>query len=231
MAAIISAIAASAVAFFVVHRWSLAGTLTGAAVIPIVYTLVSHWSAECLDHLGKWTRRRVLRRESIDDSIESTVESARLGARQHLDLPGSEGDVAEKPSMKRRSSKLQWSLALFTSLALGVSIYSLVLSQPVEKTIVRETVIEKTVTVTTPGTPGTPRGDSVAQASDAGPSATTTSSSEEPGTAPIEPTTTNSSEGAIEVETSSTTTSTDEGQVEEPVSTTATVPTTTTSLP
>ncbi len=227
MAAIASAIAASAVAFLVVSRWGLAGTLTGAAIIPVVYTLVSHWSAESLDHLGRWIRRRMLHRGGIDESSEPTPrESARLGTWQHADLSAGGGTVAERQAPKRGNSKFQWSLAVFASLALAVSLYSLILSGPVEKTIVREKVIEKTVTVTIKG------GTSVARAPSADTSTTTTSIPEEPGTAPTAPATTIPGQAGPEVEPSSTTTNPGPtGQEEGPAPTTNTIPITTTSLP
>lgn len=124
LAALISAIVASAVAFLVVRRWGLAGTLTGAAVIPVVYTLVSHWSAEGLDHLGRWMRRRVLRRDGVEPP--------------------------EEQSPVRRHSLVQWSVAAFAVLALVTSIYALSVSGPTEKTVVRERVVQMVVTVTAP---------------------------------------------------------------------------------
>jgi hypothetical protein len=225
MAAIASAIAASAVAFLVVSRWSLAGTLTGAAVIPILYTLVSHWSAESLDHLGKWIRRRVSSSGSLDESTEPTPpESARSGAGEHADLAAGGGIVPERQAPKRGSSGIQWSLAAFASLALAVSIYSLLLSGPVETTIVRERVIERTATVTTQAA------RSVVQAPSAYTSTTTVSMTEEPSTVPTAPATTSPSQTGPLAEPSPTT---DPGQIdqgEEPAPTASTVPITTTSL-
>ena len=225
MAAIASAIAASAVAFLVVSRWGLAGTLTGAAIIPIVYTLVSHWSAESLDHLGKWIRRRVSSSGSLDESTEPTPpESARSGAGQHAELSAGGGTVPERQAPKRGSSRLQWPLAAFASLALAVSIYSLILSGPVETTIVREKVIERTVTVTTQAA------SSVAQAPSVDTSTTTVSTSEEPGTVPTAPATTSPSQTGPVAEPSSTTNPGQIDQGEKPAPTTSTVPITTTSL-
>ncbi len=233
MAAIASAIAASAVAFLVVSRWGLAGTLTGAAIIPIVYTLVSHWSAESLDHLGKWIRRRVSSSGSFDESTEPTPpesteptlpESARSGAGQHAELSAGGGTIPERQAPKRGSSRLQWPLAAFASVALAVSIYSLILSGPVETTIVREKVIERTVTVTTQAA------SSVAQAPSADTSTTTVSLAEEPGTVPTAPTTSSPSQTGPVAEPSSTTNPGQIDQGEKPAPTTSTVPITTTSL-
>ncbi len=234
--AIVSAIAASTIAFLVGSRWSLAGTLAGAAIIPVVYALVSHWSAECLNHFGKWGGWRVFRRAGSDEPAESGAESGRLGVRLPADQPVVEvptpGETTETPSSGRRSSKLQWSLALFTCLALAISVYSLVWSNPVEKTVFRERVIEKTVTVTMPD------GDQVAQASSADVSTTTTSLPEDSGAAPVEPTTTTTDEVSPEAETSSTTSTTvsnDSADRDETPDTTApvttTVPVTTTTVP
>jgi hypothetical protein len=225
MAAIASAIAASAVAFLVVSRWGLAGTLTGAAIIPIVYTLVSHWSAESLDHLGKWIRRRVSSSGSLDESTEPTPpESARSGAGQHAELSAGGGTVPERQAPKRGSSELQWPLAAFASVALAVSIYSLILSGPVETTIVREKVIERTVTVTTQAA------SSVAQAPSVDTPTTTVSTSEEPGTVPTAPATTSPSQTGPPAEPSSTTNPGQIDQGEKPAPTINTVPITTTSL-
>jgi len=225
MAAIASAIAASAVAFLVVSRWGLAGTLTGAAIIPVVYTLVSHWSAESLDHLGKWIRRRVSSSGSLDESTEPTPPySARSGAGQHADLSAGGGTLPEGQAPKRGSSGIQWSLAAFASLALAVSIYSLILSGPVETTIVRERVIEKTVAVTTQ------TASSVAQAPSVDTSTTTVSLAEEPGTVSTAPATTSPSQTGPLAEPSSTTNPGQIDQGEKPVPTTNTVPVTTTSL-
>ena len=223
IAAIASAIAASAVALLVVRRWSLAGTFTGAAVVPIVCMLVSHWSTECLNHLGKWMRRRVLRRRSADEPAGSTGESARPGARQHADLSLAEGDVVDKPSLNRGSSTLRWSLAVFASLAFAIGVYFLALSAPVEKTAVPEMLIVKTVTVTAQG------GSSVAEAPRGEASTTTTP---ETTTTATTPATTGTSETTPAVDISSTTTSAGQSdQEQKPVSTTVTEPATSTLLP
>jgi hypothetical protein len=225
MAAIASAIAASAVAFLVVSRWGLAGTLTGAAIIPIVYTLVSHWSAESLDHLGKWIRRRVSSSGSLDESTEPTPpESARSGAGQHAELSAGGGTVPERQAPKRGSSGLQWPLAAFASVALAVSIYSLILSGPVETTIVREKVIERTVTVTTQAA------SSVVQAPSVDTSTTTVSLAEGPGAVPTAPAITSPSQTGPPAEPSSTTNPGQIDQGEKPAPTTSTVPITTTPL-
>jgi hypothetical protein len=127
---IVSGIAASVAAFLVISRWELAGTLTGAAIMPVVYTLVSHGSLESLNGLSRWARRRV--------GKETGAESA---TEQPQDSPA-------PPVIKRRAWG-QWALVGVSVLALGVSIWSVALRAPVERVLVRERVVEKTVTVTT----------------------------------------------------------------------------------
>jgi hypothetical protein len=127
---IVSGIAASVAAFLVVSRWELAGTLTGAAIMPVVYTLVSHCSVESLDGLGKWARRRVGREPVAERAAE-------------------EPKVSPAPPAIKRRAWSQWALVGMSVLALGVSIWSVALRAPVERVLVREKVVEKTVTVTT----------------------------------------------------------------------------------
>jgi hypothetical protein len=156
--AIISAIVGSTAGFVVLTRWRLIGTVAGAAVVPIVYSLASHFSNASLDRMEKWLRRR--RRAGRLDSGETSDTST--------------GAVLESPSPERKSSTsgeeslsatdeggvgasarkrgrfgAQWSLAALAVFALAVSVYSLVESSPGERTIVRERIVEKTVTVTT----------------------------------------------------------------------------------
>ncbi|MGI5940406.1 MAG: hypothetical protein ACOX8V_06980 [Thermoleophilia bacterium] len=162
LAVVISAIVASAVAFIVVSRWRLFGTLAGAAIVPLVYTLVSHWSTECLERLGGWIHRRAAHRRAagrvadhtVDEPIgvcESvSVDAVRSEEREGVDPLPVRADKGEQGQVKRPSTKVQWSLAAFACLALAISIYSFTVSKDQEKTIVREKVIEKTVTVTVP---------------------------------------------------------------------------------
>jgi hypothetical protein len=138
IAGIVSGIAASVAAFLVVHRWALAGTLTGAAVMPVVYTLVSHCSMEGLSGLGGWLRRRV-GREAVSVDAPSIV--AKPPERPRV--------VAAAPRARRRRPWQQWALVSVSVAALGVSIFSVALRAPVERVLVREKVVEKTVTVTT----------------------------------------------------------------------------------
>jgi hypothetical protein len=42
VAAIISGVVASTAVFIVSTHWHLAGTLAGAAIVPVIYILVSH---------------------------------------------------------------------------------------------------------------------------------------------------------------------------------------------
>jgi hypothetical protein len=175
----VSGIAASVAAFLVVSRWNLAGTLTGAAIMPVIYILVSHSSLEGLDGLGRWTRRRVRgAASSADESGRAsapTIESAALGKAGEAEsepLPTGRhmtGRRVPRPS----ESRAQWLLAGVACLALVVSAYSVVLRPPAEETIVRETVVEKTVTV--------PSGGARAVALDSGEQAGGTTTSAEAG--------------------------------------------------
>ncbi len=236
LAALISATLASAAAFLVVSRWGLLGTVTGAAVIPLVYTLVSHWAAEGLEHLGIWMRRRVLRHDGVDavtgdagdaatglvPADSATSGSATVNLQAPTDPPVATDAAAGGRPPKRGPSKIQWSVAAFASLALATSIYAVAVSGPAETTILRERVVEKVVTITVPGTP------IAAQVSNADAS-TKTTVPQDPTTASTEPVGTTSTEVAPGTVTPSTTA--DTGQ-EPPVSTTDTAPaTTTTSLP
>ncbi len=211
VAAVVSGIAASTAAFLVVSRWQLAGTLTGAAVIPVVYALVSHCSIESLDRLGKWTRRRIGREVSEQATAVGFASAA---------------EPAEKRGPERGSHKIQWLLAVLASLALVVSVYSLTQPGTVESTIVREKVIEKTVTVTTQAV------SSVAQAASEVTSTTTTLGGTEPSTVATEPAGTSPDQTGAEVDPSSTTTDANSAkQEEEPSSATSETTTTTASLP
>ncbi len=137
LAAIISAIVASVTAFFVITRWGLAGTLAGAAVFAIVYNLVSHWSNEGLDRLGHWLRRRRGRTVGAVPARESPPAS--VGNPTIYATRGTSG--------RHRRLLWQWALVGVTVLTFAFSVYSFVSARVVEKVVVREQVIEKTVVV------------------------------------------------------------------------------------
>ena len=66
VAAVISAIGGSTAGFLVINRWGLIGTFTGAAIVPVVYTLVSHASTAGLDSVDRWLRDRRQRVGQVD---------------------------------------------------------------------------------------------------------------------------------------------------------------------
>lgn len=133
--AVVSAVAASTAGFMVASRWNLMGTFAGAILVPLVYSLVSHWSTEGLGCVGRWLRRRLgLEIEEEDPAVSAAKERA-----------GAES----RPSLERRNLISQWMLAGFSLLALAVSVYAVVVPGPVRTVVVQERVVEKTVTVTT----------------------------------------------------------------------------------
>jgi hypothetical protein len=153
----VSAILASTAGFIVLSRWHLAGTITGAVVVPVIYTLVSHSSTESLDRCGRWVRRRFSRKKT--PNLPQGGDAAQLAL---FTCPAQAVKVApleeprSVPAPKDGGRRLQWLLTTFAFLALTVSVYTLVQPQPAGKTILREKVIEnriieKTVTVTAPG--------------------------------------------------------------------------------
>lgn len=140
VAGIVSGIAASVAAFLVVSRWNLAGTLTGAAIMPVIYILISHCTLEGIDGLSGWTQRRL----GGDAGPASESET---------DLPSTMESAAPEPRMPRRGhTRAQWVLVGVASLSLIVSLCSVVLRAPAAETILRETVV-KTVTVTSESAP------------------------------------------------------------------------------
>ncbi len=154
IASIVSGIAASSAAFFVVSRWQLLGTVAGAALISAVYTLVSHYSSESLDRGGRWLWRHVRRRpEGGTGGTAAEQDSLEDASREEAsaDDRAAAASVSGRPRTvvgARTGSKMQWSLGAFALLAFGFSIYALSASGTIEKTIVEQRVIEKTVTVT-----------------------------------------------------------------------------------
>ena len=139
--AVVSAVAASTAGFMVASRSNLLGTVAGAMLMPLVYTLVAHWSTEGLGCVGRWARRRLglkIEDEKADES-SAVKETAAKG----------EPQTTPQPSLGRRNLLGQWLLAGFSLLALAVSIYAVAVPGPIRTVVVQERVIEKTVTVTT----------------------------------------------------------------------------------
>jgi hypothetical protein len=205
-AAVVSAIAASTVAFLVVSRWRLAGTITGAVLIPLIYTLVSHWSSQSFDHTAKWLRHRMLRGGPGDEPTRpSAAEALPSGTSRDGGQPSNWGITTKNAVPNRGTRRTQWLLMGFASLALAMSIYTLTSRNPVERVIVHDRVVEKITTVTTPAPTSGTRG------SGASSSTTTTLAVAGGGT------------------TSTAVTATSPGQTGEPTSTTIAPATTTTS--
>ena len=151
IAAVASAIAASTVAFVVVSRWHLVGTLAGAVLIPLVYTLVSHWSSHGLDHMAKWLRRRGQGRDLEEEPTQpSAVEALPSPESGDVNQLSGRGTAPRRPVPNHGTKMTQWLLVGVASLALAVSIYAITSPSPVERVIVHDRVVEKTSIVTTP---------------------------------------------------------------------------------
>lgn len=149
IAAVLSATLGSTAGFIILSRWRLAGTITGAALVPLIFTLVSHFSTETLERMAKWARRRMPGRKSRENPGQLVLFDFPAEPKKARPADAS----AEAGAPKQAGRRLQWSLATFAFLAFAVSIYSLVHVEPSERTIVRErviesSVVEKTVTVT-----------------------------------------------------------------------------------
>lgn len=202
--AIVSAVAASTAAFAVTSRYHLAGTLAGAALVPVIWVMVSHSSTEGADALHKWVRRR----------RGSGAEAGGSDASASEDI--------ETPTPRRASLYTQWVLVGLTCVAVATSVYTLV--APHDPTVVRETVIER-ITESTDGGEAT---GSATKADSGGTTPTTvTTAAADPVTTTTDPTLTTTTTVAKPSET--TTTSTADGNGSS--STTDTTQATGTSLP
>ena len=128
-----SAALGSTAAFLILSRWSLIGTITGAILMPIIFTLASFGSHETIERAGKWVTRRVSKETAEPDGED----------------PESQKTDTPSPEMPRPFARgLQWSVVILAVFAFSVSLYSLVQGEDAKVTILREKVIE-TVTVTT----------------------------------------------------------------------------------
>lgn len=130
---ILSAMLGSIAGFLVLSRWRLAGTITGAAMMPLVFTMVSHGSHATYEHLHKWFHRRTKK------VTEGTAEETSAADSVPLEAP-----VPQLARPVRHS--LHWSVVTLALLAFALSIYSLTSSDSASTTILREKVVE-TVTV------------------------------------------------------------------------------------
>jgi hypothetical protein len=75
---VLSAALASALAFFVLTRSGLAGTLGGAAVASLVYTGASHWAGQGIERVARvWLKRRdaAAKLEGAEATAEAEVTS------------------------------------------------------------------------------------------------------------------------------------------------------------
>lgn len=164
--AVVSAIIASASAFLVVSRWSLFGTVAGVVLFTVVNTFVSHWSSEGLDRASGLLRRRL----QLVKPEEGRADTASLpAALRHSsaartsatgDGRGEPPRVSPRRVPYRRTAVANWLLVGCALIAVSLSIYAVTSpreDKTVETVVVRQQVIEKTVTVTTEGA------DSVAQ--------------------------------------------------------------------
>jgi hypothetical protein len=148
--AIISAVAASASAFIVVSRSDLFGTVAGTVLFTLVSTLVSHWSSESLSRVGGFVRHR-LGRGGSSTSVQAGPPSTLTG-REVEQSPTDSGGKTRRPMVLLTN----WLLVGCTLAAVALSVYSLASPRPartVETVVVRQQVIEKTVTVTVTTTP------------------------------------------------------------------------------
>ncbi len=159
IAAIVSGAAASAAAFVVVSRSTLLGTPAGAAIAPVICTLVSYASSVGLDRAGEWLQFRMpVRERTKRKPSEVGEESASRGSPEALPSGPERGAAEERGVITyyrtagRRRMSPQWLLAGSAFVALATSVYAVATppaAETVEKVVVQRQVIEKTVTVTT----------------------------------------------------------------------------------
>jgi len=150
---IVSGIAASVAAFLVVSRWDLAGTLIGAAIMPVIGTLVSHWSLSGMQRLGERARRLRAAGEGglgVSDDGDRSTGRERLGAQPERREETAQPEEAGRPEVRTRlhpvrPAALQWLVLSMSCLALVASVSAVALREVGEPDVIRERVIEKTV--------------------------------------------------------------------------------------
>ena len=162
LVAVASATLGSTAVFVVLSRWRLAGTITGAALVPVIFTFVSHYFTASLERMSRWARAHTARRRTHDDSGQLALFE--LPAEPRRVTPAAK---AETPAPRTAGRALQWSVAAFALLAFATSVYSLTHTEPALHTIVREqvvqnTIVQKTVTVTAAGSSATAPADTSA---------------------------------------------------------------------
>jgi hypothetical protein len=161
VAALLSAVIASIVAFLILKRWGLVGTLTGAALFPFVHTLVSHWSHKGIDQTISVVRRR------SGDGL-SAPEEGEPPSPDQLDVSG----PAKKPRATPASTR--WLSVGLACVALGIGVYAILLGTSGERVIVRERVIEREVAAAVQSTKASDEPDAPGPATD--PTTTTSTS-------------------------------------------------------
>jgi hypothetical protein len=201
IATIVSSALASALAFFIITKSGLAGTLGGAAVASIVATSTSHWTGVGLEHGSHWFRRRVIdvrtapneetavpEQPAPDDATATVVTAVQPVAAPESPVAVPVGSRTSPTVWRRRL--VTWGPLMLGMLALGVSAFTLATGTPLERVVVRERVVEKpkvvehvvvekqTVVATAPTRTSPPPtrtpAPAVSPATDSTPSATTT---------------------------------------------------------
>lgn len=181
---VVSAAVASAVAFYVITRSGLAGTLGGAAVASLVYTGASHGVHRAVERL-------VCRGER---AVDHTAEDKRPSPEplEPSKPPAPSVLPALKRPLRRPMTRMAatWGPVLLAGAALVAALYSMTTGTPLERVVVHERVVEKpvvtervvvqtrTVTVTQPA-----EGEA-GQAAQGTTSTSTTLGAAAPGTAP-----------------------------------------------
>lgn len=168
---IVSAVLGSTSAFVVLTRWGLLGTLTGAVMFPVVYTLASNGSKAGMERISKWTQAKMQNGEVAAEAEQSEPSEAKQAAPAEQSEPFQDTQVAPSNSAQESSEeeqpvvaptrnprkiwartwrrmRVQWPVTVVAVIALGVSVYALTQADFTGEVIIKETVVEKTVTVT-----------------------------------------------------------------------------------
>lgn len=146
LATIISSAVASALAFYVITRSGLAGTLAGAAVASILINATSHWAGQSLERGSEWYRSR--RSDTLYESASAPAdgeESADVEPASPATDPGVEPESSAAGPRIPRGRMVAWAPAVLAILALAFSGYALVAGEPVERVVMRDRVIEKPI--------------------------------------------------------------------------------------
>ena len=140
---VLSAAVASAVAFFVITKSGIAGTLAGAAVASMVYTGASHGVRHALERLiGDVRRRFFSSAEAPLDEAPPAVSAEAPGgmAAGTLLLPSSPGH--RRPA---KTVTATWGPVVLAAAALLTSVYSMTSGTPIERIVVQERIVERPV--------------------------------------------------------------------------------------